>query len=127
LANLTALNLRDTFADVDILVHFWKLTKLTSLDLSRNNIWGIEYGGRLDLGALTALTSLNLLFSSCDDLDMEELVPELRKLTRLTFLGLGGKFTHSKVAPLEVEFESRGALLVTGKDYYSDLIDSVSD
>jgi hypothetical protein len=88
------------------------------VDLTRNHVWGVD-GGRLKLGGLTALTSQNLLPNSFDDEDMEELVPQLRELTQLTFLGVGGKFTHSKVTPLEVEFEGRGALIVvTGTDGY---------
>jgi hypothetical protein len=80
----------------------------------------------LKLGGLNALTSLNLLLNSFDDEDMEELVPQLRELTRLTFLDFGVKFTHSKVAPLEVEFEDRGApIVVTGMDG-SEISDSES-
>jgi Leucine-rich repeat (LRR) protein len=119
LTNLTTPNLRKvTRVNISIFAHIGKLTRLTSLDLSRNHIWGVD-GGRLKLGGLTALTSLNLLLNSFDDEDMEELVPPLRELTWLTFLGVGGKFTHSKVAPLEVEFEGRGAhFVVTGTDGY---------
>lgn len=111
LTNLTTLNLRKTRVNISTLAHIGKLTRLTSLDLSRNHIWGVD-GGRLKMGGLTALTSLDLLLNSFHDEDMEELVPQLRELTRLTFLGVGGKFTHSKVAPLEVEFDGRGAHFV---------------
>jgi Leucine-rich repeat (LRR) protein len=119
LTNLTALNLRKTLVDTTILAHLGKLTKLTSLDLSRNYIWGVD-GGLVKLGGLIALTSLDLHLNSFDEEDMEVLVPQLRELTRLTFLRVGGKFmTHSKVAPLEAEFEGRGAhLVVTGRDGY---------
>jgi Leucine-rich repeat (LRR) protein len=90
LTNRTFLNLRKTWVNISILAHIGKLTTLTSLDLSRNHIWGVD-GGRLKLGGLTALTSLDPLFNSFDDEDMEDLVPQLRELTRLTFLGVGGK------------------------------------